>query len=216
MKQLIEVISSASEFENVPIRHGENDLLKALSTEINYKLEKANFNEPNTKTNILLQCHFSRSPLSSDFNYDQKIILEHAIRLCHATVDVVSSSLWLKPAILTMQLCQMVVQALWVTDSPLYQLPFINSRIVQALKQKGVEDIADFMNMEDEERLAVLAMDEKQVAEIAKACNRYPSVSLSFDVQDSEAIVTGEDMSIAIQLQREGDPDDYTDYVYAP
>jgi pre-mRNA-splicing helicase BRR2 len=34
-------------------------------------------------------------------------------------VDVISSHGYLKPALLTMELSQMIVQAMWVTQSPL-------------------------------------------------------------------------------------------------
>lgn len=49
--------------------------------EIVYKMEKAKFNDPNTKTNILLQCHFNRLTLTPDFYFDQKLILEKASSL---------------------------------------------------------------------------------------------------------------------------------------
>ena len=87
-----------------------------------------------TKTNILLQCHFSRKALPADFSWDQKIILEQSTRLISGTlnkitciflamVNVMSSNCWLKPAILAIQLCQMIIQAVWIDQQPLLQLP---------------------------------------------------------------------------------------------
>ena len=38
-------------------------------------------------------------------------------------VDVMSSNCWLKPAILAIQLCQMIIQAVWIDSAPLLQLP---------------------------------------------------------------------------------------------
>ncbi len=46
-----------------------------------YKIEKAKFNEPSTKTNILLQIHFSRTSLPPDFYFDQKLVLEKCVSL---------------------------------------------------------------------------------------------------------------------------------------
>jgi pre-mRNA-splicing helicase BRR2 len=88
-----------------------------------YKIDKPKFNDPVTKTNILLQCHFSRKALPADFSWDQKLILEQSIRLISAMVDVMSSNCWLKPAILAIQLCQMIIQAVWIDSAPLLQLP---------------------------------------------------------------------------------------------
>ncbi len=71
LKNLLEVITSATEFEDIPIRHGEESVLRNLNSEfLYYKLEKPNYNEPSIKANILLQCHFNRTELSSDFVYD--------------------------------------------------------------------------------------------------------------------------------------------------
>ena len=53
--------------------------------------------------------------LNPDLRSDLSI-LELAIRLATAMVDVASSNLWLKPALLCMQLCQMIVQSLWKDD----------------------------------------------------------------------------------------------------
>ena len=80
-------------------------------------------------------------------------------------VDVISSHGYLKPALLTMELSQMIVQAMWVTQSPLYQLPYIDGDLVADLKKAKVEDIIDFMNMDEELRAKVLrGIGESQMA----------------------------------------------------
>lgn len=70
VKALIEILSNASEFEHIPIRAAEEGMLRRLNEQIQYKLEKFSFSETRTKSNILLQCHFSKIPLSSEFSYD--------------------------------------------------------------------------------------------------------------------------------------------------
>ena len=191
-------------------------MLKSLVSELTYKLEKAKFNDPNTKSNILMQCHFSRTTLTPDFYFDQKLILEKSISLIQAIVDVISSNCWLKPAILAMQLCQMMVQAQWITDSPLKQLPHLTSPIIESLKKKGVEDISDFLNMEDDERKETLKLSEEQLADVAKACNRYPSIIIEKGIRNGEDIKTGENVSVDIAISREGEEADFKDFVYAP
>lgn len=69
------------------------------------------------------------------------------LRLCQALVDIVSSFGYLKPLILSMQMCQMVVQALWIGDSRLLQV--MDRGLVEGLEKMGVKDVSDFVNMEE-------------------------------------------------------------------
>lgn len=47
-------------------------------------------------------------------------------RLIQAIVDVISSNGWLSPALAAMELAQMLVQAMWVYEPRLKQLPHFN------------------------------------------------------------------------------------------
>lgn len=82
LRGLLEILANSNEFEEIPIRHGEEGLLQLLNDEIQFRLDgKEKLNEPASKTNILLQCHFNRIPISADFATDQKFVLERSIRL---------------------------------------------------------------------------------------------------------------------------------------
>ena len=83
------------------------------------------------------------------------------MKLVHAIVDVISSHGYLKQALLAMELSQQIVQAMWVTQSPLLQLPFIDTETVSQLKHIAkVEDIVDFMNMDDALRQKILKISQ--------------------------------------------------------
>ena len=60
-------------------------------------------------------------------------MLPICVRLAHALVDVISSLGHLKPLIFCMQFCQMLVQGMWVHDSPLMQI--LDKKLVQVLHQ---------------------------------------------------------------------------------
>jgi pre-mRNA-splicing helicase BRR2 len=117
-------------------------------------------NQTHLKTNILLQSHFNREPISIDLRTDQRLILEKTIRLVHAMVDVISTNGFLQATLLAMELSQMVVQAMWPKQSALLQLPGFDRERVDKLKTEGVEEIADFVNMEDDVRAKVLPIPE--------------------------------------------------------
>ena len=81
-----------------------------------------------------------------------------------------------------MELSQMVIQAMWPSQSPLLQLPNFSQDLAETLKQKaGVEEISDFMNMEDEVREKLVKVSEKEMEELANVCNRYPMVELRYE-----------------------------------
>lgn len=53
---------------------------------------------------------------------------------------------------------------------------------------QGVESIFDIMEMEDEERSVLLQLSDGQMADVARFCNRYPNIELSYEVADKESI----------------------------
>lgn len=51
-----------------------------------------------------------------------------------------------------------------------------------------MESIFDIMEMEDDERNELLQLTEEQMADVARFCNKYPNIEMSFDVQEKESI----------------------------
>ena len=76
LKGLIEILASAAEYENLPIRHKEDTLLQQLSTRVPLKLTNAKYNDPHNKTNLLIQAHLSRLQLSAELQSDTEEILK--------------------------------------------------------------------------------------------------------------------------------------------
>lgn len=78
-----------------------------------------------------------------------------------------------------------------------------------------VNDIADFQNMEDDDREKILSkFSQEEIEEIANATNRYPSVNISHEIENAENILEGSKINLKVKLEREGE--DYTDFVVAP
>ncbi|XP_039910301.1 U5 small nuclear ribonucleoprotein 200 kDa helicase-like, partial [Hirundo rustica] len=213
VRGLLEIISNAAEYENIPIRHHEDNLLRQLSQKVPHKLTNPKFNDPHVKTNLLLQAHLSRMQLSAELQSDTEEILSKAIRLIQACVDVLSSNGWLSPALAAMELAQMVTQAMWSKDSYLKQLPHFTSEHIKRCTDKGVESVFDIMEMEDEERTALLQLPEAQIADVARFCNRYPNIELSYEVGDRDNIRSGGPVVVLVQLERE---EEVTGPVIAP
>lgn len=188
-KGIIDILSEASEFESIPVRPGEEQLLASIGRNCGVDVPAVEGShvvhiKPTLKTKILLYAHFHRSPLSIDMQSDQKFILDNVLRIVQGLVDVICSNSTLKQALMAMEVSQMIVQASPYDQSPLMQLPHFTSKLCKALSDKGVTDIFEFAEMEDDLRDEVLGeeINSEQLKDCAKACNRYPAVELAFDV----------------------------------
>lgn len=203
LRGLIEIISSAYEYERLPIRHHEDATLKQLMNRVPHKVTNPKYNDPHVKTNLLIQAHMSRMQLSAEMQSDTETILGKAMRLVQACVDVLSSNGWLSPALAAMELAQMVTQAMWSKDSYLKQIPHFNPEIIKRCVDKGVESVFDIMDLEDEERNKLLRLDDSQMQDVARFCNRYPNIELSFEVHDKDNITAGAPVNVIVDLDRE-------------
>mmetsp|Transcript_31860 Transcript_31860/g.64474 ORF Transcript_31860/g.64474 Transcript_31860/m.64474 type:complete len:2298 (+) Transcript_31860:111-7004(+) len=213
VRGILEILSHASEFSNLPIRQGEEKALKILARNLPQNLpESAQFQDPRTKALVLLHCHFSRKALSTDLRTDQKRVLCDSINLIPAIVDVISSNGWLKPALAAMELSQMVVQGLWNKDNILMQIPHFTKEIVQRCEayegEEPIESVFDILTLDDDVRNDLLRLPDEKMADVAVFCNNYPNIEVAFDVQDADDITASDPVQIAVTLEREVDDDD--------
>jgi pre-mRNA-splicing helicase BRR2 len=220
MKGLIDLLSRASEFDRLAVRRHEAGLLKKLAAHLPLKVENARYTDPHTKAHVLFQAHFSRRQLASqDLEEDRRFIVETATRLLQAVVDVISSNGWLAPALAAMELSQMMTQAVWDSDPVLRQLPHLTQAMLDRLKEKKVETIFDLMELDDQERRnALKELTGRQLQDVARVCNAYPNIDLSYDILDKDNITTGDQVLVQVQLEREGDDaaTNEVPQVYAP
>ncbi|NXP42807.1 U520 helicase, partial [Leiothrix lutea] len=210
VRGLLEIISNAAEYENIPIRHHEDNLLRQLSQKVPHKLTNPKFNDPHVKTNLLLQAHLSRMQLSAELQSDTEEILSKAIRLIQACVDVLSSNGWLSPALAAMELAQMVTQAMWSKDSYLKQLPhFTSEHIKRCTDKTGTTGVSGIIRM----RFGVMGMGLGSLGSWGWFCNCYPNMELSYEVGDRDNIRSGGPVVVLVQLERE---EEVTGPVIAP
>lgn len=219
LKALLEIVSAATEFEDIQIRRHEEHDLQRIYDRVPVKTDSANFESPHFKAFVLLQAHFSRMQLPADLAKDQELILKRVLSILFASVDVLSSEAHLN-ALSAMEMAQMVVQGMWDRDSSLKQIPHFDNDVVNACKAAGIEDVFSFvdaMDPSDEKAhaklVASLGLDGRRLADAAAFCNdRYPNVELDFEVVDPEDITVGEPAVVNVTITRDvedeqGEPD---------
>eukprot|EP00850_Spirogloea_muscicola_P009705 SM000055S18239 [mRNA] locus=s55:210526:220744:+ [translate_table: standard] len=203
LKGLIEILSSATEYEKLAMRPGDEESVRKMLNHQRFTLDNPKLSDPHTKANVLLQAHFARHTVPGTLAQDQRDVLLDAGRLLQAMVDVVSSSGWLGPALAAMELSQMVAQGLWERDPVLLQLPHFTKDLAKAAADKGIETIFDLIEMEDDDRQKLLQMSEEQLLDVARFCNRFPNIDLSHTVTNANDILPGDTVTVQVTLERE-------------
>ncbi|KAJ3190089.1 DEIH-box ATPase [Gaertneriomyces sp. JEL0708] len=208
VKGLLQILVACAEFESLPVRKKEEGVLKRIYDRCVVRVEegKADFADPHFKALILLQAHFMRIKLPGELEEDLKWLLRRCVRLLYAMVDVVSSFGFVGPCLGTMDLCQCVVQATWVGDSVLKQIPHFTTDVIQRCEKAKVEGVWDLVEMEEADREKLLEFNRRDMADVARFVNRYPSIDVSYDLSDKE-VPMGESVVVTVTLTREMDED---------
>ncbi|KAI9834766.1 MAG: hypothetical protein M1819_002852 [Sarea resinae] len=235
LKGILEIVTSATEFEGIQIRRHEDHILQRIYDRVPVKMAQPSYESPHFKAFVLLQAHFSRMQLPADLAKDQEVILSKVLNLLSACVDVLSSDGHIN-AMNAMEISQMVVQAMWDRDSPLKQIPHFSPEVVKAANEFGyvispldkdriaftnkglcssIKDIFEFIDAMDPSEnkdydalIKRLGLDNKQLAQAASFTNKYPSLDLDFEVEDPDGIAAGSPAYLKIKIEREADDDE--------
>ncbi|KAJ0262500.1 DExH-box ATP-dependent RNA helicase DExH13 [Hirschfeldia incana] len=203
MKGLLEILTSASEYDLIPVRPGEEDRVRRLINHQRFSFEGPKCTDPHVKANALLHAHFSRQKVSGNLAVDQREVLLSATRLLEAMVDVISSNGCLNLALLAMEVSQMVTQGMWERDSTLLQLPHFTNDLAKRCQENNIETVFDLVEMEDGKRQELLQMSEAQLLDIARFCNRFPNIDLAYEVVDSKEVTPGKEITLQVMLERD-------------
>nr|GMC56366.1 DExH-box ATP-dependent RNA helicase DExH12-like [Ipomoea batatas] len=207
LKGLLEILTAASEYQQLPIRPGEEELIRSLVNEHRYSFGNPKYSDPCVKANALLQAHFCRQMVGEEnLAADQQQVILYASRLLGAMVDVISTNGWLSLALLAMEVSQMVTQAMWECDSMLLQLPLLTKELAKKCQEnpgKSIETVSDLLEMEDGERRELLQMPDTQLMDIARCSHCFPNIDMSYEVVGSENVrASGEDISLKVTVGR--------------
>jgi pre-mRNA-splicing helicase BRR2 len=243
LKGIMEIVTSATEFETIQIRRHEDGLLRRIYDRVPVKMSEVVYESPHFKSFVLLQAHFSRMQLPIDLAKDQEILLSKVLSLLSAMVDILSSDGHLN-AMSAMEMSQMIVQGMWDRDSPLKQIPHFSTEVVKVANEFGyvtsydlgiepranflcrIKDIFDFMeamnpdeNADYNKLVKRLGLSQKQLAEAATFTNdKYPDLELEHEVLDEDEIRAGEPAYLNIKIARNLEEEDgeYDSTVHAP
>ncbi|WOL01441.1 DExH-box ATP-dependent RNA helicase DExH14 [Canna indica] len=147
LEVFLNILSAASEFNELPVRHNEENFNRTLSEKVPYMVDEHRLDDPHVKANLLFQAHFSRIELPiTDYVTDLKSVLDQSIRIIQAMIDISANSGWLSSTMTCMRLLQMVMQGLWFgKDSSLWMLPCMTEDLLTHLNNIGILSVQDLL-----------------------------------------------------------------------
>ncbi|KAH9722142.1 DExH-box ATP-dependent RNA helicase DExH14 [Citrus sinensis] len=152
LEVFLHILSGASEYDELPVRHNEDNHNEALSQRVRFAVDNNRLDDPHVKANLLFQAHFSRLDLPiSDYVTDLKSVLDQSIRIIQAMIDICANSGWLSSSITCMHLLQMVMQGLWFEqDSALWMFPCMNNDLLGTLRARGISTVQQLLDIPKE------------------------------------------------------------------
>ncbi|CAA6657392.1 unnamed protein product [Spirodela intermedia] len=124
LEVFLNVLAGASEYDELPVRHNEENYNSALSEKVMYKVNLDQLDDPHVKANLLFQ-HTYHSGM----------------------IDICANSGWLESAFTCMHLLQMVMQGLWFEDCSLWMLPCMNQSLISHLRKNGISSIQELLDL---------------------------------------------------------------------
>lgn len=208
-------MSRATEYDELPVRHNEDLINAELSR--NLPLAATSFGlpmwDPHVKAFLLLQAHFSRVALPiTDYVGDQTSVLDQAIRIIQASIDVLAELGHLSSCMQMMALLQSVKSARWPSDAPASILPGVPDvgagKHQDEARATPLASIAALPPPKLAQLSKSLGVPASQAARFAKAAAALPDVKVSVPAATAQ--------SVAVELRRLNPVTEREARIYAP
>jgi len=205
-------MSSATEYDELPVRHNE-DLINAELSK-NLPIPASAFDslpmwDPHVKAFLLLQAHMSRIDLPiTDYVGDQTSVLDQAIRIIQASIDVLTELGYLSSCLQMITLLQCIKSARWPSDYPLSILPGVATEAPPKNAPLRLQDFSAQTEKEYQQTLANLKVPNAVLPRFNKAANMIPN--LKVEIRNITAL------SLTVILNRVNKHTDRDGKMFAP
>ncbi|KID92354.1 activating signal cointegrator 1 complex subunit 3 [Metarhizium guizhouense ARSEF 977] len=203
-------MSRAIEYDELPVRHNEDLINDTLSANLPYPGHAFGLPmwDPHVKAFLLLQAHMSRIELPiTDYVGDQTSVLDQAIRIIQASIDVLTELGYLSSCLQMISLLQCIKSARWPTDPVVSILPGVEPESTKdntplsklsVLKPNEVNQLSKKLGLKS----------AQQLSRVARAVSFLPNVSVS--TSDVTAL------SVTVNIKRINALVDREARIYAP
>jgi antiviral helicase SLH1 len=183
----------ATEYDELPVRHNEDLINAELSRNLTFPGDAFGLPmwDPHVKAFLLLQAHMSRITLPiTDYVGDQTSVLDQAIRIIQASIDVMAELGYLSSMLEFIHLLQSIKSARWPDENPASILPGVNSSPTPSQQQKEqqkeqqktlLQEIAKTPTPQLPALARTLGIPQSQLPRFTKAAACLPNLAVSVD-----------------------------------
>ncbi|KAM0484378.1 hypothetical protein ACHAPX_001801 [Trichoderma viride] len=172
----------ATEYDELPVRHNEDLVNDVLSQNLPFSGNSFNLPmwDPHVKSFLLLQAFMSRIELPvADYVGDQTSVLDQAIRILQASIDVITEMGYLSSCLQMMKLMQSIKCARWPTDSPASILPGVEPESTK--DETTLSKISTFSQDQVNAFAKKLHIPSSLQPRFKRAVSMLPNISVSVD-----------------------------------
>lgn len=214
-QECLKLLCLATEYDELATRHGEELINMEMSQAMRYPaedMEREFIWDPHVKAYLLIQAFMSRVDLPiADYAQDTVSVLDQALRILQAFIDVASELGYLNVVLTFVKLMQCIKQRIWYDEDPVTALPGIQvlKRKDNALDLKKVGTSNKGYLYKLAEKLGVEDFDEKDgVKEFVRIASHLPTAQLKVEQTSSE--------SLRVELEHDNYPLNKDFKMYAP
>jgi len=200
--ELLRLISNAKEFDEIPMRHQDDNYNEALAKICPYPAQDRNYESPHLKTFLLFQMYFGRLPPPiRDYVTDAKLAIDGSIRIIHALIDIIADRGYLDPVVNLCHIMQMLVQGLWIHDSQFKNLPHFTDHMIKVLHyEENITYLCQLMDIVKKGELKKLfdkydfGLTDEEIVDIEECVQYIPDISFKASISgfDSENFTKSE------------------------
>ncbi|ELP91075.1 activating signal cointegrator 1 complex subunit 3, helc1, putative [Entamoeba invadens IP1] len=211
-QEIIQIIADAAEYNNHPVRHEDDNHCRTLSKSVRYGSVKGSFDDPHTKVFLLLSAYFGDNTLPIvDFVLDTKSVLDQAIRIVQAFIDIVAEKGYTDVVVRAIEVLQMIGSGRWVFESPLLTLAGVSQKNVVKFERQNLRYLPQFFGMEQSaltKACKTAGLNSKQTDQIRTQIAKLPRVDVKLIVPEKVEICD-EIFDISINLVRQNQGSNY-------
>ncbi|KAJ6244629.1 activating signal cointegrator 1 complex subunit 3 [Anaeramoeba flamelloides] len=184
LSDLFEILCDATEFDEVPVRHSEDQTNEELSKRVRWRVF-GNYGSPHNKANIILQAHFHQIKFAvPDYYSDLNSVIGQAIRTIQAMADVAFHYGHLSNTLKILKIPQMIVQGRWYDDSSLSILPGFesNHNLIKYLESQKIVALPQLMEINRDKLTKILTrskcFEQRYLNKLFNTLKLFPKIQV--------------------------------------